>query len=320
MPALCAFGLAYAPATLADAVTDWDARAATIAPGGPFGQREGAIVDLPMFEAVNSIVHRYRPYVAELPVQSPASPEAAAASAAATALAALRPSVADALKSDLAKYLQGLAADPVAVANGTRLGEAAARQVLAARANDGTADPDTYRPTVQPGQYVPTAPVVAAAWPSGHPFVLERPSQFRPGPPPSLKSREWATDYNEIKSLGSKSSLVRTPAQTETARFWLVTGMQAYHPIARQLITEWHLDLADSARFMALYSMARKSPMHGSGRASISAFRPAWARPWANRWVTTWWRTRCCRANPEGMKRAPRAQGRGAAFRCSICA
>jgi hypothetical protein len=34
---------------------------------------------------------------------------------------------------------------------------------------------------------------------------LASPSQFRAKPPPSLKSAEWARDYNEIKDLGAKN-------------------------------------------------------------------------------------------------------------------
>ena len=34
------------------------------------------------------------------------------------------------------------------------------------------------------------------------------------------------------------------------------TGPQAYHPIARQIVAPRHLTLVDSARFMALFSVA----------------------------------------------------------------
>ncbi|HXL19633.1 MAG TPA: vanadium-dependent haloperoxidase, partial [Streptosporangiaceae bacterium] len=78
----------------------------------------------------------------------------------------------------------------------------------------------------------------------------------RPGPPTPLKSREWAADYNEIKELGGKTSSKRTAQQTETARFWLMVGPQAYHPLARQLVLDRHLNLVDCARFMALFAVA----------------------------------------------------------------
>src|SRR5260370_23341280 len=71
----------------ADVITDWDARASAMASAAAIGQREVAIVDIAMFDAVNSIERRYRPYLVQLQVVQPISSEAAAASAAATALA-----------------------------------------------------------------------------------------------------------------------------------------------------------------------------------------------------------------------------------------
>lgn len=63
-------------------------------------------------------------------------------------------------------------------------------------------------------------------------------------------------DYNEVKAYGERSSAPRGPAQTETARFWLMTGPQAYHPIARQIVTARRMQLVDSARFMASFAAA----------------------------------------------------------------
>jgi hypothetical protein len=74
-------------------------------------------------------------------------------------------------------------------------------------------------------------------------------------PPISLESREWAADFNEIKDYGAKNSPKRTDQQTETARFWLMVGPQAYHPLIRQLVTAKQMSVSDSARFMALMTI-----------------------------------------------------------------
>lgn len=240
----------------ADTVTDWDTRATAVASPAALGEREVTIVDLAMFDAINSIERRYQPYLQQLPTAKPTSADAAAASAAATALTGLHPEAAASFKAALAEYLAKLDAAPEALGNGVRLGEAAALKILEARANDGATAADSYRPRTQPGQYVPTAVMVCPTWPTMRPFALASPSQFRPGPPLSLKSREWAVDYNEIKEFGSKTSARRSAKQTETARFWLMTGPQAYHPLARQMVAERHLNLIDSARFMALFAVA----------------------------------------------------------------
>lgn len=247
--------MAYTGTCGADTVTDWDTKATAVASPAALGEREVTIVDLAMFDAVNSIERRYQPYLEQLPTTRPTSADAAAASAAATALAGLHPEAAASFKAALAEYLARLDAAPEALTNGVRLGEAAALKILEARANDGATGVDPYRPKTKPGQYVPTAVMVCSTWPTMRPFALASPSQFRPGPPLSLKSREWAVDYNEIKEFGSKTSARRSAKQTETARFWLMTGPQAYHPLARQMVAERHLNLVDSARFMALFAV-----------------------------------------------------------------
>src|SRR5262249_12385709 len=56
--------------------------------------------------------------------------------------------------------------------------------------------------------------------------------------------------------LGSRGSTKRTLEQTEIARFWFVTGPQAWNPIVRQLAGMKKLDLLDSARVFALVAMA----------------------------------------------------------------
>ena len=247
--------MAYTGTCRADTITDWDTKATAVASSAALGEREVTIVDLAMFDAVNSIEPRYQPYLEQLPTTRPTSADAAAASAAATALAGVHPKAAASFKTALAEYLAQLDATPEALANGVRLGEAAALKILEARANDGATGVDFYRPKTKPGQYVPTAIMVCSTWPTMRPFALASPSQFRPGPPLSLKSREWAVDYNEIKEFGSKTSARRSAKQTETARFWLMTGPQAYHPLARQMVAERHLNLVDSARFMALFAV-----------------------------------------------------------------
>ena len=252
---LIALGVGVSSAR-ADVVTDWDAKTSSVASPAALGEREAAIVDLAMFDAVNSILRKYPGYVTREDGFEHASAEAAAATAAATVLAKLHPEKAAAFAAAQAEYLQGLAGDPAALALGRQLGERVGLKVFESRAHDGATGPDPYRPLTQPGVYVPTATMVCSTWPTLKPFVLERPDQFRPGPPVSLSSKEWAADYNEVKVYGARDSTQRTAQQTETARFWLMTGPQAYHPIAWQIIAARHLKLLDSARFMAMYSTA----------------------------------------------------------------
>jgi len=245
-------------AVLADVITDWDQKGIDIAvPRMPstHSQRIMAIMHAAMFDAVNSIERRYQPYIAQLPASPTTSKDAAAAAAAATVLAKLLPGAEDELKGALAAYLTKLP-DAEGKSDGIKLGLAVAGKVLEARANDGADALDAYRPKTAPGVYVPTPITVASMWPNVTPFALKSPSQFRPEPPLLLASAQWATDYNEIKDFGGKASTRRSARQTEDARFWLVTGPPAYHPIARQLVVSRKMDVMDSARFMALVAMA----------------------------------------------------------------
>jgi hypothetical protein len=128
------------------------------------------------------------------------------------------------------------------------------------RAKDGADGPDSYRPRTTPGKYVGTTPVVASHWGKVTPFVMTSGSQFRPGPPLALTSKEWAANYNEIKEMG-KNSTRRTALQTETGRMWLYTGPGTFFPIAAQLSQAKGLNVNENARLFALVSMATADAM-----------------------------------------------------------
>src|SRR6267154_5526726 len=246
---------AVSPA-FANVITDWDEKAvAVVVPSlsgtSPYPpQRMIGMVHAAMFDAVNSIERRYRPYLAQLPADPATSKEAAAAAAAATILATIDPKTAGDMRAALATYLASVPAG-IAKSNGVKLGEAVAEKVLNERTNDGCDAPDAYLPRTTPGVYVPTAITLSSMWPNMKPFAMTTPSQFRPKPPISMESKEWATDFNELKDYGGKNSTKRTAQQTETALFW-TSPLLAYQPLMRQLVTAKQMDVVDSARFMAL--------------------------------------------------------------------
>jgi len=60
-----------------------------------------------------------------------------------------------------------------------------------------------------------------------------RPTNSARGPPPALNGDLWARDYNEIKAVGARNSVTRTPAQTEIARFWEATAPTIHYPVVR---------------------------------------------------------------------------------------
>jgi hypothetical protein len=242
----------------ANVVTDWDEKAvALIQPRmvPPVAYRAMALVHIAMFDAANSIEPIYRPYYAQLPATRETSKEAAVAAAAGAVLIKLLPDVAPDIQAALKNYLAAIP-EGDAKSDGIKLGEAVAAKVLEARADDGSSAPDAYRPMTTPGVYVPTAPTVTPQWPDLKPFAMTSPSQFRPKPPISLASEQWAKDYNEIKELGEKNSSKRSARQTEDARFWLLTGPLSTHPLHRQIAIRKDMSVIDTARFMAVATAA----------------------------------------------------------------
>jgi PAP2 superfamily len=243
----------------ADVITDWNEKAVALISKHrmlpPQAERVIACVHVAMFDAVNSIERRYQPYRVSIATQNDTSKEAAAAVAAGMVLAGLFPKDAEELNSWMGAYLANIPSR-AAKSEGIKLGQQVAAKTVADRAGDGADAPDAYRPKTKPGVYVPTPITASSMWPSVRPFAMNSPSQFRPQPPVSLVSKDWARDYNEIKALGGKDSKNRTQRQTEDAHFWLITGPVSYYPIVRQLVSSKNMDVVDSARFMALTSTA----------------------------------------------------------------
>jgi hypothetical protein len=141
------------------------------------------------------------------------------------------------------------------------IGERAANAILAARADDGFATVESYRPYTIAGVYVPTAVPLVSQWPTRKPWLMTSASQFRPGPPPDLKSELWARDYNEIKAIGRRDNSTRTKEQTDIARFWEVTGATIYHTLVRSVADTTGRDVTRNARLFMVVTQATDDAM-----------------------------------------------------------
>jgi hypothetical protein len=252
--------LLLAPAiACADVVTQWNEKAIASATAGGqnplFVSRTMAIVHTAMFDAVNSIENRYAPYAVRVSAQPGSSAEAAAATAAYATLAALLPSQEPELDAEYSSSLARIADGPGREA-GVAVGKQVAADILARRAGDRANVSKPYRPFTSPGVYVPTTLPLAPHWGEVTPWVIERGSQFRPGPPPPLTSEQWARDYNEIKMFGAKSNSARSPGQTDSGRFWIIVGPASWFPIVRQIADTRSRSLIDNARLHALVAIA----------------------------------------------------------------
>jgi hypothetical protein len=262
-----AFALCFAAAAIAtvphaaaaDVVTDWGAKAVAIGsekqlPNARF-TRALAMMHVAMFEAVNAIDRRYKPYKLELTAEKGASKDAAAVTAAHAVLTSLFPD--DKAKLDQA-FQASLAAiqEGIAKSQGIELGKTAASGIIALRVDDGSTAQESYRPFTQAGVYVPTALPIEITSGMIKPWVMEKGSQFRAAAPPPLASATWTRDVNEIRELGGMHSKARTQEQTEIGRFWFLTGPRSYTPLVQQIAEQKKMGLTDCARLFALVSMA----------------------------------------------------------------
>src|SRR5215470_5012353 len=102
--------LSAALSAFADVITEWDEKAVAIVSAMPpyDAQRIIGLVHAAMFDAVNSIEQRYRPYLVQLPVPPGTSKDAAAATAATIVLASINERTASAVRDALAVELASI--------------------------------------------------------------------------------------------------------------------------------------------------------------------------------------------------------------------
>lgn len=243
----------------ADSVTDWNKRACEIAgPANfdtPTANRALAVMHTAIYEAVNAITKKYP--IGDLKIEAPAgaSVDAAVAAAGRATLLAMAPARANDIETAYRSAI-GAIAEGTPKTDGIAVGERAAAAVLAIRLVDGSTSTDSYRPYTKAGVYVPTVVPLVANWSMRKPWLMSSSSQFRPGPPPDLKSELWARDYNEIKAVGSKNSTSRTTAQTDIARFWEATGPAIYHGFVGSVTSMPGREITQNARLLMAVTQA----------------------------------------------------------------
>lgn len=218
------------------------------------GMASMALVHAAVYDAVVAIEGGYQPYQVALPRQPDASLDAAIAAAAYNVLVHYFP----AQRAELdTSYAAALAAVPDGAAKdaGIAVGQATAAGLISARQGDGWGV-DIGFTMRQPGPGVWQLPInvnpMTPWYAKLRPFMLERPEQFRPGPPLALGSEEWAEQFNEVKALGSANSTARTPEQTDVAWFWSANPVVQYNLAFEQAAVSRGLDAVETARLFAM--------------------------------------------------------------------
>ena len=192
--------------------------------------------------------------------QHPADPryvDAALATALHDTLGSLVPAVTAQADALLQASLAGIP-DGKEKNRGVAVGHSDAASALAERANDGldTASVNSpwTPPTAAPGVYQLTGgPVVRAGLPAAEPFIITSSDPFDPGPPPSLASTRYLTALAEVHELGAADSALRTPGQTDTARFWAQSSLLTYTQVLRQVVAADDRPVANATRLVAAF-------------------------------------------------------------------
>jgi len=273
-------------------ITNWDAIAVrTIVVEGmrppPETQLYLAFVSAAVYDAVVAIEPAYAPYGAALRAHRHASVDAAVAAAAHGVLSTYFPASAPALTAD---YQASLAKVPDgrAEAKGIAVGEAAAALIVQLRTGDGRNAPIAYTRPPAPGVWRPTPPAQAPfllPWLGFvRPLLLSSPTQIPLSGPDALTSAAYARDFNEVKAFGSAMSAVRTPEQTQTARFWNDIVPVQFQAALRDRVARRGLDAAQAARMFAVVNMSAADTLIATWRAKFDLpfWRPVTAIPLAD--------------------------------------
>src|SRR5262245_41314366 len=275
-PAMALFAILLAAPAIAraDAVADWNAIAvrtifaATPARPVPVAFLDMAMVQAAVYDAVQAIDKRFKPYHVVIPGAC-GSPEAATAKAAHDILVNLFPAQKMSLDETYAKYLVDHDLDPNDP--GVAVGETAAAGILALRADDGRFPPNQvpFVGSTDIGKWRPTesfignppappsfAPMLTPWVANVTPFTLKSGDQFRAEAPPALTSRKYARDYNEVKEKGERFNSTRTDEETDLAIFWAANYVMLWNRVVRELAEAHVGNIGDSARLFALVSLS----------------------------------------------------------------
>ena len=255
--------IATVKVTNANSIITWDAialgaiRLANVS--AEEASRALAILHVAQYDAIAATTAGTTSFLAHPASVAGASPVAAADSAAATVLQNLFPDQAGTFSLALKDARQGFPVD-ASLTTGAAVGEAAARQVLAARSNDNS-------------HLVTTAGVIANPnWGQVTPFALTRGSQFRPTAPPTPGTTAFDQALAEVTRVGRINSAVRTNDQSVAALYWndgagTATNPGHWNTIAQQIAVRQKSNLLATARLFARLDVA----MADAGIASFDA-------------------------------------------------
>lgn len=256
-------------AARADVVLDWTELmigAIQVQDTAPtLSTRNLAILHAAIYDALNSVERTHQPYQFCPDAPPNASAEAAAVGAAREVMQGLYPSASGRTSDLYATYVSSVDGT-AAVSNSLAFGARVGRMALQSRADDGATSDVPYIPNSAPGQWRRTPPFfrppLDPQWRRVKPFCLPAIETFVPPGPPALTSERYAADFNQVRAIGAKNSVARTPEQSQTAVFWSDFSYTAmppghWHRIAMVIARDRRNSLSENARLFALLSLAQ---------------------------------------------------------------
>ena len=258
-----------AQAVSSSPVVEWHQifNAATLAavpvPNSLATSRSAALVSVSVFDAVNGIDRWFTPYLVEERAPARTSVDAATIQAAYATLVRLYPAQAAFLTARRDASMDRVIAveRSDAVQRGMLWGQRVADAIWSARQHDGLSPAMApFMGSATIGFWRPTPPANSPGsgpqFATMTPWVLARPAQFRPVPPPALNSPEYATDFNETKVWGAATGSPRQPEDSALARFWSGNGTLFWTRVASELAQTRQLTPHESAHLFAVLHVA----------------------------------------------------------------
>lgn len=269
----------------------------------PYAARDMATLHVAIYNAVEGITNGYDIYRSGTYTGPSGSAAlgadiyAAATSAAYTVLQSLYPSLAGpggALETQYNLHINALG-NSQSVQDGVAWGQSVATDIITWRSTDGASGAQTPYTVSGLGHWQPTDPNVQQpvypSWGSVTSFSIPSTSSVLPSTPAGYNSGDvstttlsavlngasnatltgylstatYATDYNQVKDLGSLTSLTRTTDQTNAAFFWAagagtVTSTGIWNNIAESIATDvtygFNYTLEENARLFAALNVA----------------------------------------------------------------
>ena len=265
----------------------------------PYAARDMALLHTAMYNAIESITNQYQTFTSGTyngPTGSAAPGAdiaAAATSAAYTVMQSLYPSLAGpggALETQYNTHLTTLG-NSQSVQDGVAWGQSVANEILVWRANDGAASAQSGYNVSGLGHWQPTDPLVQQplypSWGDVSPYAIGNAASVLPATPGTynqndpgtttlaavmngatnatltgyLTTTTYAADYNQVKDLGSQTSLTRTGDQTEIAYFWAaqsgtITQPGMWNEIAASVSGTASYTLEQNARLFAALNVS----------------------------------------------------------------